>query len=48
MSDEIGTSGSSGGSGASTRTLANTTSLTQPIEKLDGSMANGQSNYNAW
>ena len=48
MSDEIGTSGSSGGSGASTRTPANTTSLTQSIEKLDGSMATGQSNYNAW
>ena len=25
-----------------------TTSLTQSIEKLDGSMATGQSNYNAW
>ena len=48
MSDEIGTSGSSSSSGSSARTLANTTSLTQLNEKLDGSMATGQSNYNAW
>ena len=48
MSDEIGTSGSSSSSGASARTLANTSSLTQSIEKLDGFMATGQSNYNAW
>ena len=48
MSEEIGTSGSSGGSGASARALENTTSVTQSNEKLDGSMATGQSNYNAW
>jgi len=29
-------------------THTSTTSLTQSIEKLDGSMATGQSNYNAW
>jgi len=50
-------SASAGGStgSASTRSLAgntnpstSTTSLTQSIEKLDGAMATGQSNYNAW
>ena len=35
---------------STTGTTANmsTTSLSQSIEKLDGSMATGQSNYNAW
>jgi len=50
-------SASAGGStgSASTRTTAgntnlstSTTSLTQSIEKLDGAMATGQRNYNAW
>ena len=40
----VSTSSGSGGG----RNPANTTSLTQSIEKLDGSMATGQSNYNAW
>jgi len=35
-------------SSSSTRTRGCTTSLTQSIEKLDGSMATGQSNYHAW
>jgi len=33
---------------ASKTTSVSTTSLTQSIEKLDGAMATGQSNYNAW
>jgi len=49
------TSGSGTGEGSSTSTNTrgsnshvSTTSRTQSIEKLDGSMATGQSNYNAW
>jgi len=38
------TSSSSGSRNAN----VSTTSLTQSIEKLDGAMATGQSNYNAW
>ena len=45
--DSTGSVSTSSGS-ASGRNSANTTSLTQSIEKLDGSMATGQSNYNAW
>ena len=46
-------SGSTGSSSARTtagnaNTSTSTTSLTQSIEKLDGAMATGQSNYNAW
>ena len=37
-----------GESSTSKNSNSNTTSLTQSIEKLDGSMATGQSNYNAW
>jgi len=33
---------------SSTTSGVSTTSLTQSIEKLDGAMATGQSNYNAW
>ena len=40
-----GTGNSTGGSGSP---CSNTTSLTQSIEKLDGSMATGESKYNAW
>jgi len=39
---------SSGSSSKSESKTSSTTSLTQSIEKLDGSMATGQSNYNAW
>jgi len=43
---------SSGAAATSSSTRGNTgvstTSLTQSIEKLDGSMATGQSNYHAW
>jgi len=49
------TSGTGSGEGSSTgtntrgsNTLASTTSLRQSIEKVDCSMATGQSNYNAW
>jgi len=49
------TSGTGSADGRSTGTttrgsniLASTTSLTQSIEKLDGSMATSQSNYDAW
>ena len=43
-------SGTSDASSSSTSACAhsNTTSLTQSIVKLDGSMATGQSNYNAY
>ena len=34
--------------GGTKNTGVSTTSLTQLIEKLDGAMAMGQSNYNAW
>jgi len=45
--------GSAASAGASTTTTSDsssvsTTSLTQSIDKLDGSMATGQSNYHAW
>jgi len=45
--------GSAASAGASTTTTSesssvSTTSLTQSIDKLDGSMATGQSNYHAW
>ena len=47
--EQSGTSeGSSSSTGGSGSTHSNTTSLTQSIEKLDGSMATGESNYNAW
>jgi len=39
---------SSRSSSKSESKTSSTTSLTQLIEKLDGSMATGQSNYNAW
>jgi len=42
------TSGSGSHASGSGRNHANTTSLTQSIEKLEGSMATGQSDYNAW
>ena len=45
--DSTGSVSTSSGS-ASGRNPANTTSLTQSIEKLDSSLATGQSNYNAW
>jgi len=47
-----GTAESASASTSSTSTSKTTsvsmTSLTQSIEKLDGAMATGQSNYNAW
>ena len=46
--EQSGTSGSSSSTSGGGRNPTNTTSLTQSIEKLDGSMATGQSNYNAW
>ena len=47
--EESGTSeGSSSGTGGNSSSHSNTTSLTQSIEKLDGSVATGESNYNAW
>ena len=47
--EESGTSeGSSSGTGGNSSSHSNTTSRTQSIEKLDGSMATGESNYNAW
>ena len=46
--EESGPSGSSSSTSGGGRNPTNTTSLTQSIEKLDGSMATGQSNYNAW
>ena len=42
--EEATSSTSTGG----TKPNVSTTSLTQSIEKLDGAMATGQSNYNAW
>ena len=49
------TSGTAEGTSASTSSVSGNkstsvsmTSLTQSIEKLDGAMATGQSNYNAW
>lgn len=45
--EQMGTRSSSSSTGTG-RSPTNTTSLTQSIEKLDGSMAIGQSNYNAW
>jgi len=39
---------SSGSSSKTENKTSSTTSLTQSIEKLDGSMATGQSNYNTW
>jgi len=41
-------SGSGSHASGSGRNPANTTSLTLSIQKLEGSMATGQSNYNAW
>src|ERR1700743_30056 len=51
MSATIGESAASGGTSTTSGSGSagvSTTSLTQSIEKLDGSMATGQSNYNAW
>jgi len=48
MSEEGEGSSSRESSSSSTRTRGSTTSLTQSIEKLDGSMSTGQSNYNSW
>ena len=41
-------SSASGASSRSENSSVSTTSLTQSIEKLDGSMATGQSNYHTW
>ena len=46
MSDRDNSSGKT--STTSKTSHSSTTSLTQSIEKLNGSMATGQSNYNAW
>jgi len=48
--EETGTDAASSSSSSkeASKITSNTTSLTQSIEKLDGSMATGQSNYNAW
>ena len=46
MAGEESTTGESSTTTKNSHT--STTSLTQSIEKLDGSMATGQSNYNAW
>ena len=46
--EESTASGSMISSSGAGRNPANSTALTQLIEKLDGSMATGQSNYNAW
>ena len=46
MADQDNSSGET--STTSKTSHSSTTSLTQSIEKLDGSMATGQSNYNAW
>ena len=46
MSDQDTNTGES--SNTSKTSHSSTTSLTQSIEKLDGSIATGQSNYNAW
>jgi len=48
MSETHQDSGTGDSTTSSLRSPKNTTSLTQSIEKLEGSMATGQSNYNAW
>jgi len=51
MSAPSGGSAASAGANTTTtseRSSVSTTSLTQSINKLDGSMATGQSNYHAW
>jgi len=47
MSASDSATGDPGGATSTTGNMS-TTSLTQSIEKLDGSMATGQSNYDAW
>ena len=48
MSETVQESATGESSTSSKGGHSSTTSLTQSIEKLDGSMATGQSNYNAW
>jgi len=48
MSETHQDSGTGESTTSSLSSPKNTTSLTQSIEKLEGSMATGQSNYNAW
>ena len=48
VTEESGTGGRSSSSRGSGRTPANTTSLAQSIERLDGSMTTCQNNYNIW
>ena len=48
MSETVQESATGESSTSSKGGHTSTTSLTQSIEKLDGSMATGQSNYNAW
>jgi len=48
MSTEATSSDTGEGNSGSKTSHRSTTSLTQSIEKLEGSMATGQSNYNSW